>query len=311
MDMSPEVDQIALAMVKVQAALKPAVIDSDNPFYHSRFASINAVWDACRELLTDNGLSVVQTTDEAALPGHVIIVTTLLHRSGQWIRGRLSLPTQRVDKQGNLKPPDPQSCGSAITYGRRYGLAAIVGICADEDDDGEGQMGRGKAPAKGKASAKKPAASKPKPEPKRSAEGLLCPDCAGPMWDNRPDRAKDKADIEAGTRTKKARPAWKCKDKACDGFWWDSDPDGEKGAASKPEATQDDSLLGQAKRILAQSMIACGINLDDMPVKVRDLCRNEMGCERLEDAHDDHLKNIIEFADDPVNWETCKWTAPF
>ena len=30
----------------------------------------------------------------------------------------------------------PQAVGSAITYGRRYGLAAMVGI-APEDDDGE------------------------------------------------------------------------------------------------------------------------------------------------------------------------------
>jgi len=305
MDMSPEVNEIAAAVVKVQAALKPAVIDSDNPYYHSRFASINAVWDACRELLTDNGLSVVQTTDEAALPGYVVIVTTMLHTSGQWIKGRMSLPTQRVDKQGDLKPPDPQSCGSAITYGRRYGLAAIVGICADEDDDGEGQMGRGKKAPATKAKGK---ASKPKPEPERSSEGLLCPDCAGPMWDNRPDRAKDKAAIKDGTRTKKARPAWKCKDKACDGFWWDSDPDKGK---SPPLDEGEGDLVVQAKRILAQSMIACGISLDDMPAKVLAFCKNAMECNRVEDAHPDHLKNIIEFADDPVNWETCDWVSPF
>ena len=30
--------------------------------------------------------------------------------------------------------------GSAITYGRRYALSAIVGVVSDEDDDGEAAM---------------------------------------------------------------------------------------------------------------------------------------------------------------------------
>ena len=36
---------------------------------------------------------------------------------------------------------DPQAIGSTITYGRRYALAAMVGL-AQEDDDGEKAMAR-------------------------------------------------------------------------------------------------------------------------------------------------------------------------
>ena len=57
----------------------------------------------------------------------VIVETILAHESGQWIQSELCMP---------LAKNDPQGVGSAITYGRRYGLAAIVGIVADDDDDG-------------------------------------------------------------------------------------------------------------------------------------------------------------------------------
>ena len=49
-----------------------------------------------------------------------------MHESGEWISGRLRVTPVK---------DDPQGLGSAITYGRRYGLAAIVGV-APEDDDG-------------------------------------------------------------------------------------------------------------------------------------------------------------------------------
>jgi hypothetical protein len=58
----------------------------------------------------------------------------LSHESGEWIQSSLSLP---------LAKHDPQGVGSAITYGRRYGLSAIVGIVADVDDDANAASGNG------------------------------------------------------------------------------------------------------------------------------------------------------------------------
>ena len=65
-----------------------------------------------------------------------MVETVLAHESGEWISGELLLPLTKADAQG---------VGSAITYGRRYGLAAIVGIVADEDDDGNAASRNGKA----------------------------------------------------------------------------------------------------------------------------------------------------------------------
>jgi len=41
-----------------------------------------------------------------------------------------------------------QGAGSAITYGRRYALAAALGLASDEDDDGNGAEGNDKKPLK-------------------------------------------------------------------------------------------------------------------------------------------------------------------
>ena len=51
--------------------------------------------------------------------------TTLMHSSGQWLRSKIKLPLSKVDAQG---------VGAAVTYGRRYGLSAMVGIAQYDDD---------------------------------------------------------------------------------------------------------------------------------------------------------------------------------
>jgi hypothetical protein len=125
MQKSETIAELTKALVKVQSSIKPAIKDANNPFFKSSYADLNSVWDSCRDLLAANGLAVIQTT--APVEHAVIVETTLAHTSGEWISGELMLPLTKQDAQG---------VGSAITYGRRYGLAAIVGIVADVDDDG-------------------------------------------------------------------------------------------------------------------------------------------------------------------------------
>ena len=118
--------ELATAMAKAQGQIKTALKDSKNPHFKSSYADLTSVWDACREALTKNGFSVIQRTDFDA-GGEVWLETMLLHASGEHVSSRYPL---RPLKQ------DPQGYGSAITYARRYCLAAIVGVVADEDDDG-------------------------------------------------------------------------------------------------------------------------------------------------------------------------------
>lgn len=125
MNKSESVKELAAALCKAQGALKGAVKDTANPFFKSKYADLASVWDAVREPFSANGLSIVQVT----LPSEgneIVLETTLMHSSGEWVSGVLSLPVSKADAQGY---------GSAMTYARRYGLAAITGV-APEDDDG-------------------------------------------------------------------------------------------------------------------------------------------------------------------------------
>lgn len=145
MNKSESIGELAKALVKVQAVLQPATKDAKNPFFKSNYATLNAVWDVCREPLTANGLAVAQLN--RICDGGVIIETVLMHTSGEWISGEIFLPLAKIDAQG---------VGSASSYGRRYGLAAAVGIVADVDDDGNAasKPPTNQPPAQAKPSAK-------------------------------------------------------------------------------------------------------------------------------------------------------------
>ncbi len=128
---SESIGELAKALAAAQGEMQPAKKDQANPFFKSRYADLASCWDAARQPLTKNNLSVVQTT-QPGTGGAVIIESILLHGSGEWIKGWLEVTPAKTD---------PQSLGSAITYGRRYGFMALVGIAPD-DDDGESAMGR-------------------------------------------------------------------------------------------------------------------------------------------------------------------------
>lgn len=132
MNSSEKINELATAMAKFQAEVKPALKGSTNPYFKSKYADLQSCWDAAREALTKNGLSVIQGGPPyLVLPANngevVTVCTRLLHSSGQWIESSLTMKPAKAD---------PQGIGSAVTYARRYALAAILGLVADEDDDG-------------------------------------------------------------------------------------------------------------------------------------------------------------------------------
>lgn len=129
MTMSATIGKLAEALSKVQGEMGAAEKNADNPYYKSKYADLATCWAVAREPLSRNGLAVVQTTEQSQLDGARPVVTVntyLIHTSGEWISGRLSMP---------LAKNDPQGVGSAVSYGRRYGLSAILGIVGKEEDD--------------------------------------------------------------------------------------------------------------------------------------------------------------------------------
>lgn len=135
---TPPLKELAAALAKAQATMAGAKKDAANPHFKSRYADLASVWDAIREPLTTNGLSVVQLL--RSVQGGVEVETVLLHTSGESIGAVFGVPVTKAD---------PQGYGSAATYARRYSLMALVGV-APEDDDGNaasaGDGGRDFAP---------------------------------------------------------------------------------------------------------------------------------------------------------------------
>lgn len=138
---SASIGKIVGALAKAQGEIQNARKESLNPTFRMRYADLASVWNACREALSKQSLVVVQTPGQDARGLHVD--TLLAHDSGEWMSGRLYVEPGYTDKDGQFFPlRDPQSMGSAITYARRYALAAMVGV-APEDDDAETAAGEG------------------------------------------------------------------------------------------------------------------------------------------------------------------------
>lgn len=123
MKMSESITNLATALAKAQAEIRPAIFDSTNPHFRSKYASLTAVMEACRDALSKNQIAVVQGA--SVVDGAVVVNTLLLHASGEYISDELSMPFAQAT---------PQQIGSSLSYCRRYSLASLVGITADDDD---------------------------------------------------------------------------------------------------------------------------------------------------------------------------------
>ena len=156
-EQSEQVDQVFAALAKTQAAIQGARRDRKNPHFKSEYATLASMWDAWQAAGPANGLCIIQCGAE--LDGKPVLVTTLGHASGQWMRGYYPLTALKHD---------PQGIASATTYARRNALAAMVGLCP-VDDDGESAMDRREADPQ-KSSPPKPEPPKPQP-PKKSEPG--------------------------------------------------------------------------------------------------------------------------------------------
>lgn len=123
---SEQINELANALSKAQAEMRGASKDGLNPHRKSKYATLDSIWDACREPLSKNGLSISQLISQEG--ESVFLTTMLMHASGQWIDSIVPVTNGKAG---------PQELGASLTYMRRYSLAAIAGVTVGEDDDGE------------------------------------------------------------------------------------------------------------------------------------------------------------------------------
>lgn len=140
-EQSETLAKLSEALSKAQGAMRPAVRDHTNPFFKTKYADLASVWESIRKPLSDNNLAITQAITETT-PTSITIETRLLHASGEYITSVMSMPTGKGDIQ---------ALGSAISYGRRYSLSALIGVVSDDEDDGEAAKG---TPQKGAPTAK-------------------------------------------------------------------------------------------------------------------------------------------------------------
>ena len=143
MNKSENIQNLAAALSKTQAELPAIKFDSVNPFLKNGYASLGAIIAGSRPVLAKNGLAATQLVFGGE--GVVGVETILIHSSGEWISDRVSM--QAGEERGKSSA---QVAGSIVTYLRRYALASILGIYADEDGDGNEPK-----PAESKAREKK------------------------------------------------------------------------------------------------------------------------------------------------------------
>jgi hypothetical protein len=146
---------LCAALVAAQAGLKPIAKDGKNPAFRSRYATLDGIMETVRPALAAHGLAVVQgvihpETGEGGRLVGIMVETRLIHTSGEWLASVVPVPVAKGDAHG---------LGSALSYGRRYGISALLALSTDEDDDGNAAA---KAP---------PAKPQAKPAPAAPAPG--------------------------------------------------------------------------------------------------------------------------------------------
>lgn len=144
----PPKAKLSAALVKAHADFGALLKQSDNPFFRSKYAPLEAVRAVVNPVLAKYGLCQDQRVQFSRDDMTMRCVTRVRHESGEYEDFLTILPMATwMDAKGVRKelPVDTQQGFAAGTYARRCGLQSTFGL-APEDDDGESAVGRtGKA----------------------------------------------------------------------------------------------------------------------------------------------------------------------
>ena len=125
---SDSIGLLTAALIAAQNEFLPVLKTKENPAYKrgnvtSKYAGLDDALEATQPALGKNGLVVIQfpinDTDRVG------VFSMLVHTSGEFIGDGFTLPLAKQDPQGGV---------AAVTYARRCGLLAILGVAAEDDD---------------------------------------------------------------------------------------------------------------------------------------------------------------------------------
>jgi hypothetical protein len=132
---SDNIQELAKALHKAKKSIGNVSPNKNGRNY--KYADLASIIDATRGPLEDNGLMIIQGVVQAQMNGIVAISTRLMHTTGEFLECTYDIPMPDFGKtkDGRDTVNIVQKMGAAITYGRRYGLASVLGIAVDEDID--------------------------------------------------------------------------------------------------------------------------------------------------------------------------------
>jgi len=174
---SEALDKLLPDLIALQGALDPVTKDDINEFANNhKFASLGAIVEAIRPLLLEHGFCMTHRGSVLS-DGGAGLVSTLWHKSGQFLEGEFPLL---------LAKEDPQGQGSAITYMRRYATCAMLEII-QHDDDGQRATEARQASRQTQPARKLPSCihcgSADKVMISQYSEGYYCKGCKGKFKD--------------------------------------------------------------------------------------------------------------------------------
>lgn len=138
---SDSIGKLVSARAKASAKIKAIVKDKKAKVesrkeggrsYEYAYADLSTIFDSIEEAISEQGLAIIQTTQDRGRDG-TYLITTLAHESDQWVAGEIRL--KNAD-QG------PQVYGSEMTYLRRYAVLAALALAPEADDDGKAAQDR-------------------------------------------------------------------------------------------------------------------------------------------------------------------------
>lgn len=217
--------RLAAALARAQGAFGAVQRNAVDPFRNRRYADLGAMLAAVREPLAANELALTQqmrtTVDESGTRGTIEVTTTLRHSSGESISDVLELPVLPMparkggagDEEVGKGLVTPQAFGSAMTYARRYSLAALLGLAAEGEGEDDGHRAAGQRlvqdaqRAKAAREAKAAEAAKPAEKKRRGVAELSMEDLEAELERGRTKKAAAAGDSAAWPASAEARLA--------------------------------------------------------------------------------------------------------
>lgn len=117
--------ELASALVQAQSELHN--LGKNAQGYGYSYLTLDKLIEETRPVLAKHGLAILQPLTN--VNGEPAVKTMLIHVSGQMIDGDYP-----ITKAGMKQVNDAQQMGAAVTYARRYGLAAMLNIAQVDDD---------------------------------------------------------------------------------------------------------------------------------------------------------------------------------